>query len=561
MLTVMSNDGAKSSESFDGFVQVPDERQTEYVEQGHWEDILFHELIDRVEQEAPDRTAIISPERELTYGELATNTKQIAQSLSTELGLSAGDRLIVQLPNCIEYVETVFACSRIGVVPVLVLPRHREKEVRHLIELTDSRAMVTVADRYKTGFDHIGMVESFAGEYQHLEHTIAVSANGSSLPAGWVTFRALRSGETHKPERSTDPIDPSDPGLMLLSGGTTGLPKAIPRTHNDYIFHWKHLAELVGVETDWITIPGVPIEHSFAMAWVVGPTLWSGATLAVEPNLSPDALITLASKTGAEYLILVPTQLVDVFEDEALSQYDLPALEVITSGGQNVSQWLVEETVERWDVGFCQAFGMGEGVQISTRPDDELEVQANTVGKHVAAEATDLRIVNPDSKEPVTAGRTGELLVKGPGVFPGYFRNRSANEESFDDDGWFYTGDLFSQRDDGNYVVHGRIEETINRAGEIIYATSLEEELIEHPKIKNVCIVGIPDQRLGETPCAVVELNSQSKSLSLDEVTEFLDDRGIAVFKRPERLEVLDQLPRTSVGKIDKKSIESRIKR
>lgn len=538
-------------------VSIPEYRRRKYTDAGYWQDLLFHELLDRTAGSAPERTAVIGPDRSITYGELRARTLSIARYLVSDLGLGSGDRIAVQLPNCLEYVETVLACSRVGVVPVLVLPRHRQTEIDHVLELTEAKAVLTHCDRYLPAADQVDLIEDVVAESPDEIKRIVVCGDPSTAPSGWIPFADLRAPEPAVPD-SADPLEATDPGLMLLSGGTTGLPKAIPRTHNDYIFHWKHLAEVVGFESEWTAIPGVPIEHSFANAWVVGPSLWAGATLGLEPQLSPQALLELADRTDAEFLILVPTQLVDIFDDEALAHYDLPALEVVASGGQNVSNWLVEESIDRWDVGFCQAFGMGEGVQISTRPADDPEVQAETVGVPVAPEATQLRLVDPSTRTD-TESDTGELAVRGPGLFPEYFCNEQATERSFDEDGWFYTGDLFTRRSDGNYVVRGRIEETINRAGEIIYAVSVEEELIQHPAIKNVALIGVPDERLGEYPCAVVELVDEQESLELEAVTEFLAERGIAVFKRPEQLVVLDQLPQTSVGKIDKMTIKDLI--
>jgi non-ribosomal peptide synthetase component E (peptide arylation enzyme) len=232
---------------------------------------------------------------------------------------------------------------------------------------------------------------------------------------------------------------------------------------------------------------------------------------------------------------------------------------------------VTRRVVDRWDVGFCHVFGMGEGPQIVTRPDDPLEVQAETVGRPIGP-GDEVRIVDEDG-DPVPRGDLGELVARGPGVFTGYLRNPRANAEDFDgipaseasgeseDQGssgkWFYTGDVFARRKDGNYEVFGRMDDSINRAGETIHATAVEDVLVEHPKVASAAVVGVPDRSLGERVGAAVELAEDADFLTLEEVTEFFEERGTAVYLRPERLTVLKSLPETEVGKVDRDSVRS----
>jgi non-ribosomal peptide synthetase component E (peptide arylation enzyme) len=267
----------------------------------------------------------------------------------------------------------------------------------------------------------------------------------------------------------------------------------------------------------------------------------------------------LIEETGGSYSLPVPTQLVDILEHPDREQYDLSSLEVLISGGQKVPPRVVYDLVEEYGLGFCNIFGMAEGPLICTRPEDDVDTQANTVGRPIAPEADEIRIVDTTREHEVDRGETGELSVRGPGYFTGYFRNEEENEENFDEDGWFYTEDVLSLDEDGNYRVHGRIKDTIIRGGENIYAPDLEDVIIEHEKIENVAVVGMPDERLGERPAAVVELREGVEEMALDELSAFLDERGIAVFKRPERLETVENLPRTEVGKIAKNTLKERL--
>lgn len=558
----MTADEVTDTASLSGYVPFDEERKQAYVENGYWSGSTFHDVLDEHAAETPDRTALVGPQRELTYAEFAENTRQIAAYLAGELGLEPNERVVFQLPNCTEFLEAFFACSRIGVIPVMVLPRHREAEANHVVDLTDARAYVVDHDRYPNQFDFVGLADDVRDAYDSLEHLVATTAAETSSVEGGISFDSMRDDawtEAYGDAVTSTDVDPSKPGVMLLSGGTTGLPKAIPRTHNDYLFQWERMAATAGVSTDWIAFPSVPIGHNASLNCVVGAALWQGATVAVEPVLKPERLMAFIERVGGSYTLPMPTQILDILDHPRVDEYDLSSLEVLVSGGQKVPPAAVERSVERWDVGFCNIFGMAEGPLICSRPEDDLEIQAHTVGRPIAPEADELRIVDTDRQEAVDTGQAGELAVRGPGFFTGYFRNPAENEENLSEDGWFFTEDVLARRPDGNYEVYGRIKDTIIRGGENIYAPGVEDELIEHPKIANAAVVGVPDDRLGERPAAVVELADGAAEVSLEEISSFLDDRGMAVFKRPERLAIVSSLPRTEVGKIEKKALEDRI--
>ncbi|GAA0270086.1 (2,3-dihydroxybenzoyl)adenylate synthase [Halobacterium noricense] len=543
-----------SPASLEGYVPFPQERIDRYRDAGYWRDLTFHELLDQRADETPEKVAVTGPNRELTYAELAKRSRSLATALNAN-DVTAGERVIFQLPNSVEFLEAFFGCSRVGAIPVQALPRHREAEVRHLLDNFDTTAYLTAGDRYEMGFDFVSLVDNIESEYPHLETLIGVADDANSLPGGWEDFDSLCETTPDDERLDSLEISPTEPGVMLLSGGTTGMPKGIPRTHNDYLYQWEHMADVAGVDSDWVAFPSVPIGHNASLNCIVGAAIWEGATVAVEPTLKPEALMDLIEREGGMYSLFIPTQLIDILEHPDLDEYDLSSLEVIISGGQKVLPHVVRDSVDAWDVGFCNIFGMAEGPLICTRPEDDVDIQAETVGRPIS-DGAEVRIVGFDREETVPQGETGELSVRGPGYFTGYFRNDEENADNFDDDGWLYTEDVLSHREDGNYAVFGRIKNTIIRGGENIYAPGVEDIVAEHPDIANVAIVAMPDERLGERPCAFVELTEDATPLTLDDLTEFLEERGVAVFKRPERLEVMRDLPRTEVGKLDKKRLE-----
>lgn len=550
----------ESSFDIEGYVPFTEERVREYQDAGHWQNHTFHELLDDTAERRPEALFTVGPHGKTTYAEAVERSKRVAGYLSGELGLKPSDRAILQLSNRVEFLDLFFGCSRAGVIPVMVLSRHREAEVRHVVDVMDATAYVTLGDESELGFNYIDLLDDVAADADSLNHCIAVGGDG--LNEGWIPYSDLVDTDwTADHGAALDAIDvnPNDPGVMLLSGGTTGMPKGIPRTHNDYVFQWKHMAAAAQMTEDWVNFPCVPIGHNASLNPIVGGSVFTGATIATEPVLKTEALLDRIVEDDVDYFFAVPTQLVDILEFEDIDAYDLSGVEAIISGGQKVPPRIVREFNRRWDIGFNNIFGMAEGPLICSRPDDSLDIQAETVGRPIAPGADEVRIVNMNREEEVPAGEAGELAVRGPGFFTGYYRNPEENAENFDDEGWFYTEDVLARREDGNYEVYGRIKDTIIRGGENIYAPGVEDELIEHSAVANVALVGMPDDRLGERPCAFIELAPSANEVTVEELSAFLNERGIAVFKHPERVEVVDELPRTEVGKIEKVALKDRI--
>lgn len=552
-----------AASALEGYVPFPDDRAGRYVDEGHWRNLRFHDVLDDRAAENGDDAAVIDHRRELTYAELAENSERVAGFLHGELGLGPLDRVVFQLPNRAEFLEALFACSRIGAIPVMMLPRHREAEVEHIVDLTDAKALVTV-DETAGGYDFVGVADDVAADSESLEHLVAVTGGEDPLPDGWDDFNeVLADGRYDGDDSDVEAIEvnPHDPGVFLLSGGTTGLPKPIPRTHNDYVFQWRKIAEEMGIRGEWTGFASVPAAHNASLVVVLGPAIWVGATVGLEPRLKPEALMELIERTDGTWSLPIPTQLIDILDHPAADDYDLSSLELLVSGGQKVPPRVVYDAVERWDVEFGNVFGMAEGPIIITRPGDDVDLQAHTVGYPVAPEADEVRLVDTtDRDREVPPGEKGELSVRGPGYFTGYFRNPEENAANFDDEGWFYTEDVLMESENGYYEVHGRLKDTIIRGGENIYAPGVEDELIEHPRISNVAVVGKRDERLGERPLAFLELADEGKEITVEELSEWLDDRGMAVFKHPEFVRIVENLPRTEVQKIDKQALRERLR-
>ncbi len=276
-------------------------------------------------------------------------------------------------------------------------------------------------------------------------------------------------------------------------------------------------------------------------------------------SMRPEDHFRLIEKHRITFMLLIPVQITSWMEAmEVMKKYDLGSLKVLISGAQKVKPELVKWCLEKVGVNFQNCFGMAEGPTIYTRWDDPVEAHKNTIGKPIIIHPTvEMKIVN-DRNEEVERGEIGEMIMKGPMTFKGYFRNPQENAHVFDEKGFFHSGDLMSQRPDGRFVVEGRKKDMIIRGGENIYPESVEIMLMKHPKVLNAAVIGMPDAKLGERLCAFVQLR-ETEVLTHEHLRQYMTEQGFAVFQWPERLEVVQGWPLTAVNKIDKRRLRAYI--
>jgi 2,3-dihydroxybenzoate-AMP ligase len=353
-------------------------------------------------------------------------------------------------------------------------------------------------------------------------------------------------------------IDPADPALFLLSGGTTGIPKLIPRTHNDYLYNSRIAAAVCEIGAGDVLLDVLPIEHNLPLGCPgLQGFLLSGGTVVLGTSTRPRDVFELIQRHRVTHIHLVPALLIRWIDDPSLAEYDLSSLRVIQSGGQRL-QPEVRRRADRALPGcFIQEnFGMAEGLIMFVRSSDPLEVRRETCGRP-ASPADEVYLVDSEGQV-VPDGSPGELIVRGPYTLRGYFRSPEHNARAFTPDGFYRSGDLLRKLPSGNYVVEGRVKDLINRGGEKISAEEVENLILAHPAVLNVACVPYPDPVLGERMCACVVLRP-SVSLSLESLVEFLAGFDIARFKLPERLEVFDALPLSGFGKVSKKDLAARL--
>jgi mycobactin salicyl-AMP ligase len=523
----------------DGFVAFPPERVARYRAAGYWAGRTVDSLLRRAATTWPHRVAVVDAGGSHNYSELDELVDQAARGFAA-LGIRAADRVLLQLPNSSRFAVALFGLLRAGAIPVLCLPGHRLAELSRFAQVSGAVGLVTVDSA--GGFDHRSMAEQLVALHPELRHVVVDGDAGRFIP--W-------SG---MPDRDVPRVvaDTASPALLLVSGGTTGVPKLIPRTHDDYVYNATASAQLCRMTGDDVYLVSLPAAHNFPLACpgLLG-AMAVGAATVFGTDPSPEAAFAAIARHGVTVTALVPA-LAKLWAQACDWEPDPPkSLRLLQVGGAKLEPDDARRIRTALAPGLQQVFGMAEGLLSYTRLDDPPELVENTQGRPLCAD-DELRIVG-GAGAPVAPGEEGELLVRGPYTLNGYFRAERDNERCFDPDGFYRSGDLVRQRDDGYLVVTGRIKDVICRAGETIAAADLEEQMLSHSAIFSAAAVALPDPYLGEKICAAVVFTGEPVSLA--QLNGYLEERGVAAHARPDMLVALPALPTTPIGKIDKKAI------
>jgi len=540
----------------DGFVPWPDPFARRYRERGYWAGIALGDALERSFTANADRLAVVDGERRLTYRELGRLVERLALHLG-ERGIARGARVVFQLPNVLEFVVAYVACLRVGAIPLTCLPAHRHTEIGYLARFTDATAWLIPSDF--RGFDYIAMAEELCHSLPALRHVLVVGDRAAS-------------GMTRLGDLLADPIErrvapetlaelrpqPSDVAVFQLSGGTTGLPKVIPRTHDDYLYNSRVFAEAAAFDRDSVLLVSVPIAHNFPLACPgVQGALLLGARTILAPSPDPETVFALVERERVTWIPAVPATVIGWLNAPARSKFDLTSIRTLAVGGSRLNPEPARAVLATFGPVLSQVFGMAEGLLCSTRHGDPEEVVIETQGRPVSPH-DEIRVVDDEGRD-VGPGGLGELLCRGPYTIRGYYRTAEHNRTAFTEDGFYRTGDMVRRHTSGNLVVEGRRKDLINRGGEKISAEEIENLLLSHPAVLNVAVVAMPDPVLGERACAYV-IPRPGERPTLADLTRFLaEDKRIARFKLPERLELRERLPTTAVGKISKKDLRDEI--
>ncbi|ADG97219.1 AMP-dependent synthetase and ligase [Segniliparus rotundus DSM 44985] len=490
-------------------------------------------LLSRAVERWPDRVAVAQGERTLTYQELEDETQAFARGLAA-FGLEPGEKALLQVPNSPEFLIALFGSLAAGVVPVMCLPGHRDAELNHFTQI--------------------------CGAVAHL--TTPQIAKLVSPPVRALTIDVvLAAGQAYAESNSAPAIDPAAPALLLVSGGTTGLPKLIPRTHRDYWYNLTAAAQACELSESDVYLAALPVAHNFPLACpgVLGAISLGGTTVfASDP--SPEAAFAAIEQHGVTVTALTPP-LAQLWAAAAeWESSDLSSLRLLQVGGAKLESEQAREIQNALGATLQQVFGMAEGLICCTRSDDPEELVFTTQGRPMSDE-DEVRLVDEEGAQ-VPEGEIGELEVRGPYTITGYYNAPEANARSFTPDGFYRSGDLAKRLPSGHLVVVGRVKDVINRGGETISAEEIEGHLLAHPQISAAAAVPCPDKYLGEKVCAAVVLRPEDAGagqLELPQLRAFLAERGLSVEKQPDVLLRLPSLPMTAVGKVDKRAIAAQL--
>ncbi|MFD3440306.1 (2,3-dihydroxybenzoyl)adenylate synthase [Streptomyces sp. NPDC058685] len=520
-----------------------------YRAAGYWQGETFGQMLAARAQEFPDRVAVVDPAgegRRWTYGELDRRADRLAAGFLAA-GIGPGDRVVVQLPNIAEFFEVVFALFRIGALPVFALPAHRETEIRYFCEFSEAVAYV-IADRHE-GFDHRELATRVTAQNTTLRHVFVVGDPGGHTALGSVPREPDDRLHSHRGPQA------SDVAFLQLSGGSTGVPKLIPRTHDDYLYSVRASNEICAVDESSVHLVVLPAAHNFPLSspGSLG-TLCAGGRVVLCPAPAPDTAFPLIESEGVTITGLVPPLALLWTEAAPHTSHDLSSLEVLLVGGAKLSEEAARRIGPVLGCALQQVFGMAEGLVNYTRLDDDEETVVTTQGRPISPD-DEVRIVDEEDRD-VPPGGTGHLLTRGPYTIRGYWRAPEHNARSFTPDGFYRTGDIARSTPSGHLVVEGRAKDQINRGGEKIAAEEVENVILGHPAVHDVSVVSVPDDYLGERSCAYVILRPDAE-LRPAAVRRYVRERGLAAYKVPDRVEFVEAFPSTGIGKVSKKDLRT----
>jgi 2,3-dihydroxybenzoate-AMP ligase len=536
-----------------GCVPWPEDIARRYRERGYWRDITIGEQLDRAIARWPDREALVSGDERLAYRELGTRIDRLAHRLAHS-GLKPLDRVVLQLPNIPEFVYVYYALVKIGVIPVMAMRAHRQTEIRHFVN--SSGAVGWFIPGVFGNFDFPGMAEEIKGDCPTLAHVfVAGGARPGQTALGPMIADRADPGEVRTTLERLRP-DPGEVALMLLSGGTTALPKLIPRTHNDYVYNAAQCAGVAGFGDDTIYMAVLPLAHNYNLSspGIMGAFACGGKAV-IAPSPDAETVFPIVERERVTVIAAAVPLVANWLNSPVPKRCDISSLKVIQNGGARLAPELRQRVRDELHCTPQEIYGTAEGLINIVRLDDNDEALLHSSGAPVCAD-DEIKVVDDNDRE-MPDGEPGELLTRGPYTIRGYYNAAEKNKEAFTADGFYRMGDIVRKR--GRHVyTEGRRKDLINRGGEKISCDEIENYIFAHPKVKAVTLVAMPDEVFGEKACAFV-IPKPGETLTFVELIAFLRAQKIASFKLPERLEILSEFPLSPAGKILKRTLRERI--
>jgi 2,3-dihydroxybenzoate-AMP ligase len=542
----------------DRLVRYPDELARRYRRSGLWGTRTIADELHAAATAHPRREAVVALDGRMTYRELDERTDVLAAGLAG-FGLRPGDPVLFQVTNRLGAIVAWYGVLKAGLIPVCTLAAHRSHEIGEISRQVGAVAHLVEAGM--RGFDLVGFAAEQQYDHPTLRHILVLGppGDGAGDTAG-AAVESLGAGTDPQAARTTVEeiqrgIDPDDVAVFQLSGGTTGVPKVIPRLHAEYWYNAAAYARSWGWSPDTRVAHLIPVIHNAGIVCAVhGPHSVGACLVLGTPDLTLS--LPLMAREAATHVLLGHGHYKAVAEP-GFAAAAASLTQVVLSGAKVPPAVFAE--LERRGLWSGQLFGMGEGLFLTTRPGAPREARATTVGTPLSP-MDEITILEPGTATGLPDGQVGELCCRGPYTLRGYFDAAAHNARAFTADGFYRTGDLAAVREIGGqrYVtIEGRIKDVISRGGEKINAEEVELLLLRHPRITDAAAVAMPDPRLGERTCAYIVVHGEP--LTLAELRQHFMQLQVAKFKWPEHIEHLTEMPRTLVGKTDKKRLQADI--
>jgi acyl-CoA synthetase (AMP-forming)/AMP-acid ligase II len=519
-----------------------------HCDRGFWSDETLSDIVERWAEQSPDRTVLIDAETQVTWAELRDRAYRVATALRAR-GLVAGDRVAVQLPNWHEFVVLYVALARVGAILVPIMPVYRHADLRHMLGVSGATTLA-ITPTYR-GFDHLAMARELCSELSDLTHLVVVRNDGQALTAGETSLPELERGDGRPSDAELGPKPSADDGHIIgFTSGTEAGAKGCFHTFNTYAFTPRAQIVLYDFGTEDCELTPSPITHSAGLAGGLLKPMFAGGSVCFMEQWDPAAALDLVDRHGCTQATGATAFVNGLISAYDPGRHDASALRYFLCGGAPVPSELVaqvDETLPNCRVIPC--FGQTEGLLVtSCTPEDPVEKLSQSDGRPLPGVELEIRGEDGGRLGP---GEVGEIVYRSPGMMLEYWGDEQATAAATTDDGWRRTGDLGRIDDDGYLRVTGRIKEVIIRGGLNISTREVEEALVQHPLVAAAAVIGYPDPKLGERACAFVVARGEPPTL--DVLARYLlEEQGFAKPKLPERLEVIDALPMTLTGKVQK---------
>lgn len=520
---------------------------------GQWTDENWFSFFEQTVSRDPGKTAIVSfnsaagTAERISYAQLNDVVEKLVSAFD-HWKLPSDSVVAVQLPGCWQFIATMLACAKSGIAISPIMPTARQMDMRHALGLTAAAVLIVPAQFRNVRYQEL--IDDIRPDLPSLKHIVTIDGIGLG------SFHGLPDTlpTTRRSERTA--ISANKISEIMFTSGTTGEPKGVMHTWNTLLASTRGFAERLQLGADDVIFMGSPLSHQTGFLWGAVLPIFLGASVVLLDIWKAEIAVDLIAKEKATFSVAAPTFLSDILTASERKKEAIVSLKSFLLAGAPVPRILVELAAERLGVRIASAWGMTEvSLPTITLPTDSVEKVSGSDG--LPLDGMEIRIVGPDGRER-PAGKEGRLEARGAFNFVGYLKRPDLY--ATDADGWFDTGDLAFVDADGYVRITGRTKDIVIRGGENIPVVEVENALYRHPSVSEVAIIAIPDARLGERACACVTM-AKGYSLTFEEMVDFLICAGITKTYLPERLEIIDDMPRTPSGKVQKFQLRSRFGR